>query len=120
MIQFNNCEKCINGYLFTEGEARKCQCRINWEKQIKIQDKLQKANLSLDTKGHTLDNYKGADRNSNIKKLTKFVNNFTKAPFCNLHQYWYGEQGTQKSFTAKTICLEIIKQHVGASARLPA
>lgn len=113
------CEKCdSNGFIIKDGNASICDCRKNFEYELKASDILSKSGLLSESSNYedfkklidySFDNYKGNDENGNIKKIKKFVSEFDNLnkPFKHLHCYVYGNQGTQKSYTVKGMLVRL-------------
>lgn len=107
------CEKCdSNGFIIKDGNASICDCRKNFEYELKASDILSKSGLLNESSNYedfkklidySFDNYKGKDENGNIKRIKKYVDEFdcSDKPFKNMHFYIWGGQGTQKSYTLK-------------------
>lgn len=112
-FNFYKCDKCdSNGFIVKNGVAILCDCRKNYEVEIKSSDILLKSGLLTENStyddfkkliDYSFDDYKGKDENGNIKRIKKYVDEFDRSdkPFKNMHFYIWGEQGTQKSYTLK-------------------
>ena len=112
-FNFYKCDKCdSNGFIVKNGVAILCDCRKNYEVELKSSDILLKSGLLTENStyddfkkliDYSFDDYKGKDENGNIKRIKKYVDEFDRSdkPFKNMHFYIWGEQGTQKSYTLK-------------------
>lgn len=112
-FNFYKCDKCdSNGFIVKNGVAILCDCRKNYEVELKSSDILLKSGLLTENStyedfkkliDYSFDDYHGKDEQGNIRRLKKFVDEFDNPnkPFKNLHCYVYGSQGTQKSYTLK-------------------
>lgn len=112
-FNFYKCDKCdSNGFIVKNGVAILCDCRKNYEVEIKSSDILLKSGLLTENStyddfkkliDYSFDDYKGKDENGNIKRIKKYVDEFDRSdkPFKNMHFYIWGGQGTQKSYTLK-------------------
>lgn len=112
-FNFYKCDKCdSNGFIVKNGVAILCDCRNNYEVELKSSDILLKSGLLTENStyddfkkliDYSFDDYKGKDENGNIKRIKKYVDEFERSdkPFKNMHFYIWGEQGTQKSYTLK-------------------
>lgn len=119
---FQHCDKCDkNGYIVSNGIAYKCNCRKQYESNLRFYQSMLDSGLLTDNstridfdllKNYKLTNYVGEDKNKNIPKIEKFVDNFSDKtkPYYSIHQYWYGEQGTQKTTTVKGVLSLLAKQ----------
>ena len=107
------CEKCnSDGFIIDGNSAQKCECRANYEKEAMSSSILSKSglldgNCDYDDFKKLIDfqftDYRGEDKNQNIRKIKKYVEEFDNPnkPFKNLHFYVWGKQGTQKSHTLR-------------------
>ena len=112
-FNFYKCDKCdSNGFIVKNGVAILCDCRKNYEVELKSSDILLKSGLLTENStyddfkkliDYSFDDYKGKDENGNIKRIKKYVDEFDRSdkPFKNMHFYIWGGQGTQKSYTLK-------------------
>lgn len=112
-FNFYKCDKCdSNGFIVKNGVAILCDCRKNYEVELKSSDILLKSGLLTENStyddfkkliDYSFDDYKGKDENGNIKRIKKYVDEFERSdkPFKNMHFYIWGGQGTQKSYTLK-------------------
>ena len=112
-FNFYKCDKCdSNGFIVKNGVAILCDCRKNYEVELKSSDILLKSGLLTENStyedfkkliNYSFDDYKGKDENGNIKRIKKYVDEFDRSdkPFKNMHFYIWGGQGTQKSYTLK-------------------
>lgn len=122
MEKFVPCGICNNGYVRIktksgfEGLAR-CQCRIQYEERIFEEMKLYEANIPKSIMGYSIDSYIGPDKNGNIPKLKKFVEQF-KEKFLNKILYMHGDIGTQKTTLACWIGRELLKKGVSVKYTL--
>lgn len=121
MKDFESCGKCNDGYIINKESVSKCNCRKEYETDLRLYNKMlgsglinnNSSDIDYDIlKNYSLKNYSGKDNNGNIPKLEKFIDNFKdkEKPFRHLHFYVHGEQGCQKSFTFRGICCLLAKQ----------
>lgn len=117
---FKSCGKCDNfGFLHTNNYVEKCECRKEYESNLRLYGKLIKSNLlkesSSDTEffrllNYKLSDYKGKDLQNNLRKLDKFVNHFSEK-FASINLYFWGDNGTQKTTLAKWILTSLLKKN---------
>lgn len=118
-FNFYKCNKCDkNGFVIKNGIATLCDCRKTYEMELKSSDILLKSGLLTENStyegfkkliNYSFDDYKGKDENGNIKRIKKYVDEFDRSdkPFKNMHFYIWGEQGTQKSYTLRTMLVNL-------------
>ena len=118
-FNFYKCNKCDkNGFIIKNGIATLCDCRKTYEMELKSSDILLKSGLLTENStyedfkkliNYSFDDYKGKDENGNIKRIKKYVDEFERSdkPFKNMHFYIWGEQGTQKSYTLRTMLVNL-------------
>lgn len=116
MNEFIGCRLChkTKGYIYSQDElgndiVEKCKCLEDYQYNSQINYYLQKANIHEDIKNYNLDKYVGIDKNKNIDKIKKFIDNFD-SKFYNVNLYFYGVQGTQKSTLSRYIAYELLKK----------
>ena len=119
--KFKSCGSCdSNGFIIEEGKAKKCQCKLQYEKYMLLVKGLLDANvLSYDSSKDyvtflqdlSLDSYKGPDEKGNIVKLQKFVTNFSDR-YSSLNLFFSGKPGTQKTTIAKALIKTLIDKNV--------
>lgn len=112
-MTFVSCGNCNNGDIYdSNGVHHYCECYKRYLANVRLGANL--VNSGLLAKDYTesqfnqfgdydFDKYAGADKNSNLLKLKKIVDCFDdeKLPYKSIHHYWCGNQGTQKTYTAK-------------------
>ena len=109
-VKCNNCDK--NGFVVKNGIATLCSCRKQYEQELSASDILLKSGLLTENSNYEdfkklidydFSMYRGNDKNGNIKRIKKYVDEFDNPnkPFKNMHFYIWGGQGTQKSYTLK-------------------
>lgn len=116
---FKSCGKCdSNGFIISfSGKAKKCNCKIDFEKKAFILKSLLQANVinadsSIDyvesLYGLSFDDYKGPDNNGNLGKIKKFCYQFSDK-YRSLNLFFSGKPGTQKSTLAKIMIKTLIE-----------
>lgn len=135
-VKCKNCDN--NGFIIKDGVATKCDCRKKYEYELSASNILLNSGLLNENSTYEdfkklidfdFSDYRGKDKNENIKKIKKFVNDFDKvkykevpnntvddkgnvirteyskvsmgSPFKSLHCYVHGQQGTQKSYVLR-------------------
>lgn len=104
------CEKCENGYIYIEEEAKKCECLKAFQKKVKFNMLLGRSGLSVGDK-RPFEEYSGEKSAENIKNLIKFLvdypNGFRKEASFYL---WSSLNGTQKTTIAKNILITLLEK----------
>lgn len=119
--KFTPCSKCQDGFIIDDvsKQAKKCTCRISYEKDLKTIISYYAANLITSSsskdqytriKEYSLSNYKGPDTRKNLTKIKKFITNFTEK-YSSLNLFFSGLPGTQKTTVAKYILSELLKEN---------
>lgn len=107
MQTFVPCDKCKNGYIYKRDTVLKCDCLKTFQSKINTSIALNRANI-YDEVILSLDKIKG--NAFSVDKVKYYCNNLTEKFRKNNHLYLVGPNGTQKTYTAKTIILEAIQK----------
>lgn len=111
--KFVPCEKCNDGYIVDEesGTVKKCDCLVKHQEKVKLTHRFKKANIPHSMIDYDIDSYIGPDKNNNIGKLKKFIDEF-EDKFYNQTLYFFGESGTQKTTVSYWVGRELIKKDI--------
>lgn len=114
-----HCDKCDeHGFIVTNGIATKCGCWRKYKEKLSLIKKMLDANLIFEESSrdevnklidYSLDNYKGIDKNQNIPKIRKFLNQFDEK-FNAVSLFFTGDNGTQKTTVAKFMVCELLRK----------
>jgi len=106
MKKFVPCNKCNNGYIYSDDglSVIKCDCLKEYQHNSLVE--LRKTKAGIEDFNLILDDYKGKDSEQNIKKLKRFCSDFSN--FKSSCLYLYGPNGTQKSSVSKEILNTLI------------
>jgi len=118
---FNHCKLCnVDGIIIEKGLSRKCECKISYDKRLKLLKGLLDANVISYHSSSTivdlystlsLESYKGPDKKGNLDKLILYTYQF-KEKYSSLNLHFSGPPGTQKSTIAKCIITELITKGI--------
>jgi DNA replication protein DnaC len=117
--KYKSCSKCTNGFIVNEGIGKKCQCRVDYDNELKFIYSLLNSNVIQEfsseyqytfLKNYTLDSYCGPDSNGNKQKIKKYIDEFN-SKFNSINLFLSGEPGTQKTTIAKYILCSILRQN---------
>ena len=126
-LEFKPCRKCMgkkhpiikNYYIipkgFYEDESSngqktivECDCHKKYLKELRSLDLFNGSNIPLSFKNYDIDKeYLGLCK-SKIENLKKFISYFDRTDFRSAILYFYGESGTQKSYTAKWLGAQLL------------
>jgi len=119
--KFESCGKCDSyGFLILEGKAKKCDCKISYEKYISLMKGFLDANvITYDSSKEyasflnslSLDSYKGPDEKGNLVKLKKYVSSFEEK-YSSLNLFFSGKPGTQKSTISKAMIRHLLEKKI--------
>lgn len=113
-MKFKPCNQngCKNGYIITNENGidaiTPCQCRFNYTQNEINKLSFKEAGLPEKIWNYKITDYVGQDKNNNIMKINKFIEKFDEKYF-NIHLYFLGDNGTQKSTVARYIVKELVK-----------
>ncbi|MDA3855351.1 MAG: ATP-binding protein [Candidatus Woesearchaeota archaeon] len=112
--KFKPCGNCDNGYIHNEDSqgnkiVERCNCWKSYQEEMIITSRLRKSNIPLSILKYDTDQYKGKDRNNNLKAIDNYIKKFNE--FQGWHLYFYGPVGTQKSTLLRFICRELLKRN---------
>lgn len=105
MNKFQPCERCSNGYIYTNDIAIRCDCLKEYQRQLKFEISLMKA--GLENFSLNFNHYKGRHKESR-DKLIQYCENINSKYSTNSHLYLIGKNGTQKTTMAKCLLAECV------------
>jgi hypothetical protein len=80
--------------------------------KIILEDRIINAQLPIFIKTYTINNYIGQDKNKNLIKVNKYIQEF-KTKYKNIHLYFYSDKNsTQKTTIASYIGKELLRQNI--------
>lgn len=102
------CRKCKNGWIFNNEteEVTKCLCLIKYQESIEKDSIIKNSNLPINTLSYDINSYIGPDKNNNIDKLKKYVNEFDEK-FRHISLYISGNNSTQKTSVVSWVGLQL-------------
>lgn len=119
---FESCGACDHfGFIFNEGIATKCKCKIKHDKKVSLIKNLISSNVISVHSSHsvvdqmlniTVESFVGKDSNKNIPKINLFISKF-KEKYSGMSMFFSGKPGTQKSTLSKYIIKELILKNFG-------
>jgi DNA replication protein DnaC len=114
---YTPCDKCQLGFIVKDNIATKCECKIQYDNEIRLINSLLDSNLievfSSEAQykfiiNYTISSYRGIDTNNNKEKVEKYLTEFD-SKFNSVNLFFSGEPGTQKTTMAKYIVCSLLK-----------
>ncbi len=98
MNNFVSCKICKNGWIINDenNEAIKCECLKLYQQDVENESIINNSNLPIQIKEYNISRYIGKDKNENIKKLKKYIDEFEEK-FKYISLYVWGTNSTQKT-----------------------